>query len=58
MSVSPQKTVFGLPVQIVDGLPADTVIIGNVTIVLQGGQPVDALIDGVVMKLGEADAQG
>lgn len=58
MSGAPTKTAFGLPVEIMDGLPADTMIIGNVTIVLQGGQPVDALIDGVVIKLGEADAQG
>lgn len=58
MSDAPIKTILGLPVQIMDGLPADTVIIGRVAIVFQGNRPIDAVIDGVVIKFGEGHAQG
>lgn len=58
MIVSPPKTsLFGMPVQIMDGLPADTIIIGNVTLLLQAGRPCDAVIDGIVIKLGEAHGE-
>lgn len=59
MTARPTTTLFGLPVQIMDGLRDDTIIVGKVTVLLdRAGRPFDAVIDGGVIKLGERDAQG